>query len=104
MKFALFTGCVAKGATRELMVSTMKTADALGIEFVEMKSAACCGAGVVSEQSPDVRARCPPAELPRTAIFAVSPRNFPRAFSRIQTKASSRSATISGSFVSGARR
>ncbi len=52
MKFALFTGCVSKGATRELMVSTMKTAEALGIDFVEMKSAACCGAGVVSEQSP----------------------------------------------------
>ena len=52
MKFALFTGCVAKGATRELMISTQKAAEALGIEFVEMKSAACCGAGVLSEQSP----------------------------------------------------
>ncbi|MCH8156810.1 MAG: CoB--CoM heterodisulfide reductase iron-sulfur subunit B family protein [Nitrospinae bacterium] len=52
MKFALFTGCVAKGATRELMVSTMKAAEGLGIEFVEMKSAACCGAGVVSEKNP----------------------------------------------------
>lgn len=52
MKFALFTGCVAKGATRELMVSTMKAAEGLGIDFVEMKSASCCGAGVVSEQSP----------------------------------------------------
>ena len=52
MKFALFTGCVAKGATRELMISPQKAAEALGIEFVEMKSAACCGAGVLSEQSP----------------------------------------------------
>ncbi len=52
MKFALFTGCVAKGATRELMVSTTKAAEGLGIEFVEMKSAACCGAGVLSEKSP----------------------------------------------------
>ena len=52
MKFALFTGCVAKGATRELMLSTQKAAEALGIEFVDMKSAACCGAGVLSEQSP----------------------------------------------------
>ena len=52
MKFALFTGCVAKGATRELMLSTMKSAESLGIEFIEMKSAACCGAGVVSEKSP----------------------------------------------------
>jgi succinate dehydrogenase / fumarate reductase cytochrome b subunit len=52
MKFALFTGCVAKGATRELMMSTIKVAEGLGIEFVEMKSAACCGAGVVQEKNP----------------------------------------------------
>jgi len=52
MKFALFTGCVSHGATRELMVSTKKAAEGLGIDFVEMKSAACCGAGVVSEKSP----------------------------------------------------
>ena len=52
MKFALFTGCVAKGATRELMLSTKKSAEGLGIEFVELKSAACCGAGVVSEKNP----------------------------------------------------
>ena len=50
MKFALFTGCVAKGATRELMLATIKSAEALGIDFVEMKSAACCGAGVISEK------------------------------------------------------
>ena len=52
MKFALFTGCVAKGATRELMLSTMQSAEGLGIEFIEMKSAACCGGGVVSEKNP----------------------------------------------------
>jgi len=52
MKFALFTGCVAKGATRELMLATIKSAEGLGIDFVEMKSAACCGAGVVSEKNP----------------------------------------------------
>ncbi len=52
MKFALFTGCVAKGATRELMLSTQKAAEGLGIDFVEMKSAACCGAGVLSEKNP----------------------------------------------------
>ena len=51
MKFALFTGCVAKGATRELMLSTIKSAEGLGIEFIEMKSAACCGAGGVSEKN-----------------------------------------------------
>ncbi len=52
MKFALFTGCVAKGATRELMLSTTKAAEGLGFDFIEMKAASCCGAGVVSEKSP----------------------------------------------------
>ncbi len=52
MKFALFTGCVAKGATREMMLVTIKAAEGLGIDFVEMKSAACCGAGVISEKNP----------------------------------------------------
>ncbi|MEC7640630.1 MAG: CoB--CoM heterodisulfide reductase iron-sulfur subunit B family protein, partial [Nitrospinota bacterium] len=52
MKFALFTGCVAKGATRELMISTIKAAEGLGMDFVEMKSASCCGAGVIPEKSP----------------------------------------------------
>ena len=52
MKFALFTACVAKGATRELMLSTHKAAEGLGFDFIEMKSASCCGAGVVSEKSP----------------------------------------------------
>lgn len=52
MKFALFTGCVARGATRELMLSTKAAAEGLGIDFVEMKSAACCGAGVLPEKSP----------------------------------------------------
>ena len=32
MKFALFTGCVAKGATRELMVSTTKAAEEIWAE------------------------------------------------------------------------
>jgi succinate dehydrogenase / fumarate reductase cytochrome b subunit len=34
------------------MLSTIKSAEGLGIEFIEMKSAACCGAGVVSEKNP----------------------------------------------------
>ena len=34
MKFALFTGCVAKGATRELMLSTHKAAEGLGFDSV----------------------------------------------------------------------
>jgi succinate dehydrogenase / fumarate reductase cytochrome b subunit len=52
MKYALFTGCVAKGAGRENLVATTLACEKLGIELVEMKDAACCGAGVISEDNP----------------------------------------------------
>ena len=39
MKFALFTGCVAKGATRELMLSTTKAAEGLGFDFRTQREA-----------------------------------------------------------------
>ena len=82
MKFALFTGCVAKGATRELMLATTKAAEGLGIDFVEMKSAACCGAGVLSEKNPlltdAINARNSPCENwyfpPRPTPVADPPR------------------------------
>jgi len=51
LKYALFTGCVAKGAGRELMTATELVCDKLGIELVEMTDAACCGAGVISEDN-----------------------------------------------------
>jgi succinate dehydrogenase / fumarate reductase cytochrome b subunit len=54
MKYALYTGCVAKGAGRELLASTLLACEKLGIELVEMKDAACCGAGVISEDNPIV--------------------------------------------------
>ena len=50
-KYALFTGCVAKGAGRELLTATQLVCKKLGIELVEMTDAACCGAGVVSEDN-----------------------------------------------------
>ncbi len=52
MKYALYTGCVAKGAGRELLVATKLACEKLGIELVEMTDAACCGAGVISEDNP----------------------------------------------------
>lgn len=52
MKYALYTGCVAKGAGRELLTAIEKAAEALGIKLVEMSAAACCGAGVISEDNP----------------------------------------------------
>jgi succinate dehydrogenase / fumarate reductase cytochrome b subunit len=54
MKYALFTGCVAKGAGRELMAATDLACEKLGIELVEMTDAACCGAGVIGEDNPMV--------------------------------------------------
>jgi succinate dehydrogenase / fumarate reductase cytochrome b subunit len=54
MKYALYTGCVAKGAGRENLVATQLACDKLGIELVEMTDAACCGAGVISEDNPIV--------------------------------------------------
>ena len=54
MKYALYTGCAAKGACPELYQSTMHVTKRLGIEVVEMLNAACCGAGVITEADPDL--------------------------------------------------
>lgn len=54
LKYALYPGCAAKGATPELYQSTMAIIGRLGIEVVELEAASCCGAGVVGEADPDV--------------------------------------------------
>ena len=54
LKYALFTGCVAKGAGRELLTATNLVCGKLGVELVEMTDAACCGAGVISDDNPMV--------------------------------------------------
>jgi succinate dehydrogenase cytochrome b subunit len=54
MKYALYTGCAAKGACPELYQSTALITKRLGIEVVEMLNAACCGAGVITEADPDL--------------------------------------------------
>jgi len=54
LKYALYPGCAAKGATPELYQSTMAIIGRLGIEVIELQAASCCGAGVVSEADPDV--------------------------------------------------
>jgi succinate dehydrogenase / fumarate reductase cytochrome b subunit len=54
MKYAFYTGCAAKGACPELYQSAVKVANLLGIELEEMKSAACCGAGVIREGDPEL--------------------------------------------------
>lgn len=55
LKYALYPGCAAKGATPELYQSTMAIIGRLGIEVVELAASSCCGAGVVGEADPDVQ-------------------------------------------------
>jgi len=45
LKYALYPGCAAKGATPELYQSTLAIIPILGIEVVELETASCCGAG-----------------------------------------------------------
>ena len=42
---------MAQGACRELSLSTKALAEALGIELIELKKAACCGSGTYKEDS-----------------------------------------------------
>ena len=51
LKYAYFPGCVAQGACRELYQSTAALTQALGIELIELKKAACCGSGTFKEDS-----------------------------------------------------
>jgi succinate dehydrogenase / fumarate reductase cytochrome b subunit len=55
LKYALYPGCAAKGATPELYQSTMAVIGRLGIEVVELAASSCCGAGVVGEAEPDAQ-------------------------------------------------
>ena len=54
MKYALYTGCAAKGACPELYQSSKKVIERLGLEVVELTNATCCGAGVIREGDPDL--------------------------------------------------
>lgn len=51
LKYAYFPGCVAQGACRELHSSTVALSEALNIELIELKKAACCGSGTFKEDS-----------------------------------------------------
>jgi succinate dehydrogenase / fumarate reductase cytochrome b subunit len=51
LQYAYFPGCVAQGACRELYLSTAALSEALGIELIELKKAACCGSGTYKEAS-----------------------------------------------------
>jgi len=55
LKYALYPGCAAKGATPELFQSTMAVIARLNIEVVELAASSCCGAGVIGEAEPEVQ-------------------------------------------------
>lgn len=54
MKVAFYPGCVSKGACPELYTSAKAISGPLGLELVELTEAPCTGAGVLSEQNPDL--------------------------------------------------
>ena len=54
MRVAFYPGCVSKGACPELYASTKAIAEPLGLELEELVEAPCTGAGVLSEQNPDL--------------------------------------------------
>lgn len=51
LRYAYFPGCVAQGACSELHQSTIAISQALDIELIELKKAACCGSGTYKEDS-----------------------------------------------------
>ncbi|PSO53547.1 MAG: heterodisulfide reductase [Cyanobacteria bacterium QH_8_48_120] len=51
LQYAYYPGCVAQGACHELYLSTAALTQALGIELLELKKAACCGSGTYKEDS-----------------------------------------------------
>lgn len=54
MRYAFWPGCVSRGACPELYQSIRAVAPRLGIELVELTEGSCTGAGVISEQNPEL--------------------------------------------------
>lgn len=44
MKYGFFPGCTLEAAASEAKIATLKVAEALGIELIELKGWTCCGA------------------------------------------------------------
>ncbi|MDN3955587.1 CoB--CoM heterodisulfide reductase iron-sulfur subunit B family protein [Sporolactobacillus laevolacticus] len=49
LKYGFFPGCTLKSAEKELMMSTMEVARALGIELIELDGWTCCGASHIQD-------------------------------------------------------
>jgi succinate dehydrogenase / fumarate reductase, cytochrome b subunit len=54
MKYGFFPGCTLESAAYELMISTKKVAEALGIELIELDGWTCCGASHIQDISEDL--------------------------------------------------
>jgi succinate dehydrogenase / fumarate reductase cytochrome b subunit len=54
MKYGFFPGCTLESAAYELMISTQKVAQALGIELIELEGWTCCGASHIQDISEDL--------------------------------------------------
>lgn len=54
MKYAWWPGCVSRGACPELYQSMLAVAQRLDLELIELKEAACTGAGVLHEREPEL--------------------------------------------------
>lgn len=49
MRYGFFPGCTLEAAAEELMISTKKVCEALGIELIELDGWTCCGASHVQD-------------------------------------------------------
>lgn len=49
LKYGFFPGCTLESAASELMISTKKVAEALGIELIELNGWTCCGASHIQD-------------------------------------------------------
>ncbi|WNF35009.1 CoB--CoM heterodisulfide reductase iron-sulfur subunit B family protein [Bacillaceae bacterium IKA-2] len=49
MRYGFFPGCTLESAAEELMISTKKVANALGIELIELEGWTCCGASHIQD-------------------------------------------------------
>ncbi|GIN62404.1 heterodisulfide reductase subunit B [Robertmurraya siralis] len=49
LTYAFFPGCTLESAAEELMISTKKVAEALGIELIELNGWTCCGASHIQD-------------------------------------------------------
>jgi succinate dehydrogenase / fumarate reductase, cytochrome b subunit len=63
MKYAFFPGCVLEGAGKEAYDATLKVAEGLGIELVEIPGWTCCGGSHLQDYN-------------KTAALAVNGRNI----------------------------